>query len=122
MASGLSVPIRVVQGRTVVVDGSDQIDKLINLALSDGTSTNPYNSDVGVQAPLFDLQDAAARAILDRAVRRHFDRLQAGGRAELLDLQIREGDGDDSETVVHILYRDLETDEQRPLTVSIGSK
>lgn len=121
MATGLAVPVRVVQGRAVVLDGPDQLDKLISLAVAEGLSANPYNSDVGVQAPIFDLQDATQRAILDRAVRRHFERLQAGGRAELLQLQINVGD-DDSETLVEIVFRDLETDEQRPVTVKIGSK
>lgn len=120
MARGLAVPIRMVQGRTVMVEGADQIEKLIQLAVAEAASSNPFNTDVGVQAPIFDLQDAAARAILSRRVRQHFDRWQAEGRAELLDLQILE-DSESAETTVEILYRDLETDEERPLQVQIGS-
>lgn len=120
MAQGIAVPVRVVQGRTVVESGSDQIAKLIRLAVAEAASANPFNTDVGVRSPVFDLQGSAARAILDQAVRRHFDRLAAGGRADLLDLRITE-DADTAETIVEITYQDLETDEQRSLSVKAGS-
>ncbi|MFA5123303.1 hypothetical protein [Zavarzinia sp.] len=121
MARGLAIPIRTVQGRVVTVDGADQMDLLVQLILADGENANPFNTDVGTAAGVFDLQDAAQRAILDRRVRQHFDRLYADGRAELLDLSVR-SDDDAGETTVQILYRDLETDEQRPLSVKIGNK
>lgn len=121
MAQGLAIPIRTVQGRTATVAGADQMDLLVQLILADGENANPFNTDVGTAAGVFGLQDAAQRAILSRRVRQHFDRLYADGRAELLDLSVQ-NDDDAGETTVQILYRDLETDEERPLSVTIGSK
>lgn len=119
MAQGLQIPIKAIQGRPVVATGADEVRKIILLAMGDGLSANPFNTDVGVQAPVFALQDGASRAIIDQAVRRHFARLLAGGRAELTDLRIQTDDTK-GETNVGVTYRDLETDEQRDLEISIG--
>lgn len=119
MPTGIAVPMVAVNGRAAVVSGSDQVAKLIELAVSDGSSANPFNTDVGVVAPIFDLQGSGQRAILERAVRDRFAALEAGGRAELLSLQVTESP-DTGETLVDVVYRDLETDERRTFTTRAG--
>lgn len=110
MASGLAIPVRVERGRAVLENGARQMAKLAALAMSDGESTNPFNNDVGINTPVFGVNDRSTRALLGRDIRAHFARFESADRARLVDLQLA---GDvPGELTARVTYLDLETDEE----------
>ena len=113
MARGLAIPVRVSGGRAVLSSGAEQVGKLALLSMSDRDNGNPFNGDVGVEAPVFGLDDVATRTLLRRDIEQHFRRLQAADRAKLVELQFEAGNG---ELTAHVRYVDLETDDEHEVT------
>lgn len=109
MASGISLPIRVANGRLVKDSGETQLKKIISLALADCESGNPFQ-ELGVDpAVIFSLNREEVRAYAKRRVIEVFKRLQAEGRATILSgypVFKQEAEG---ELVCEIKYINLET-------------
>ena len=114
MGSGIAIPVRGLNGRLVLQSGEKQTGKIILLAVGDGDNVNPWNNDVGIQYPVFDLGDPSTQAVVRREIEVHFARLEGALKARLTDLQFEEtGPG---ELTVKVLYQDLETDEERDVS------
>lgn len=116
MASGLSIPMRVVRGRGVIDSGERQMAKLISLAMTEGESDNPFNDDAGIQVPVFDVNLPSTRALVRREIEHHFRRFEADERASLERIETSEGDG---EMIVDLWYIDMETDERHEISKTL---
>lgn len=115
MARGLAIPVRVHNGKAVLVDGAEQMRKIVALGMGDGENANPFNADAGLEVPLFAPDGTASRALVRRGIDRHFARWQADDRAQLDSVTFA---GNRGEVHVEVRYVDLETDE--PQEVSGG--
>ena len=117
---GIAVPTQIVQGRIKLVEKDIQLSKIILLALADGDSMNPFAPDYGINHPVFNVADDVTRSLIKRSIEKHFDRLEAEGRARLERVIMRgslstrtggasgmTGDSGDFEVVVH--YTSLES-------------
>jgi len=117
MATGIAIPVRGLNGRLVLQSGERQTGKIILLAMGDGDNVNPWNNDVGIQYPTFDLADPATQAVVRREIEIHFARFEGELKARLNDLQFEETA--EGELTVRVLYQDLETDEQRDVSLIV---
>ena len=118
---GIAIPVQPIQGRLRISDGEEQMGKIILLALADGDSQNPFAPDYGIDMPVFDVSDGTSRALLRRAVERHFQRWEGGGRAKLNKFFMR-GSTDNmgrasrnGDFEIQIEYTDLETDTEHTI-------
>jgi hypothetical protein len=117
MGTGIAIPVRAIHGRAVPQSGEKQIGKVILLAMGDGDNVNPFNTDVGIQHPVFDLPNPSTQAVIRREVEVHFARFEANLKAKLIDLTFEEtGPG---ELTVSVKYHDLETDEERDVQKAV---
>jgi hypothetical protein len=117
VASGLAIPIRTLNGRLTLQSGERQTGKVILLAMGDGDNENPFNDDVGIQYPVFDLNNPSTQAVVQREIEQHFARFEADLKARLVDIQfVAEAEG---ELTVRIRYQDLETDEEQDVTKTV---
>lgn len=105
---GLAFPVRARNGRLVLVDGAEQVSKLILLSMMDGDSANPWNDDVGLDAPIFDVDTPGTRALVEQRIRDRFARLEADERARLVGISFETGT--EGEVSIRVSYVDLETD------------
>lgn len=108
MATGLTIPLSVSRGRLNTDFGVEQARKLIRLALLDGASENPWNSDAGAPSTTFRADSGALRASIEASVKSHFDRWRQQDRMELLSLKW--STVDDGALAVDLEYRDLDTE------------
>jgi hypothetical protein len=109
---GMSIPVRTVQGRAVLSEGAQKNAEVIALMMADGDSDNPWNSDVGLEAPLFRTDTRVTRGLVDQRIREHFDRLETDERAKLTDLSVEPTEGVPGELDAHVDYVDIETDDE----------
>lgn len=120
MASGLSLPIRCVNGRAAIDVGEDQLKKIIMLTIADCDSDNPYQ-ELGLEPNIvFAVNDTQVRSYARQRIIEAFKRLQSEGRAELLDEAPTFTDAD-GELVCSIKYVNLETTLAEELILSGGS-
>lgn len=115
MATGLSLPIRAINGRAARATGEDHLRKLIMTACADCDSANPYQEDLGIDTQIvFALHAEQVKAFARRRITDAFDRLKAAGLAELRGppsfSKLNEG-----EMVCSIQYINLETTEKQEL-------
>lgn len=113
MSTGISTPLIGIQGRLKLDSGPDQVAKLIGQALGEGTNLNPYNTDAGLQYPLFDLNLPATRALVKRDIEAQFARFEGNLKARLLSVTFQ--DLNPEELGVLVRYVDLETDDEREI-------
>lgn len=118
MTRGIAIPVRTRNGRLVMDEGERQTAKLIVLAVGDGDNENPFNFNVGVQYPLFDLADKTAQANVRRSIEAHFARFKAALKARLVSLSFDTGETS-GEHKVTVRYQDLETDEEQEATRTV---
>lgn len=108
MATGLTLPIAVVNGRVLRSSGTDQLHKVIMLGLAENDSDNPFQ-DIGFNHGVFDVNDPSQAARYTNRIARLFARLEAEGRARLMPGYPKfESVGE--ELIATIKYIDLETD------------
>jgi hypothetical protein len=103
MATGLSLPPRVVRGRLRTDDGESQMRKLIMVAVGSSESANPWNT-AGIAHPVFSLNDGRAQALLKRGIEAHFRRWERARRAKLRTVTFKQDGGT---LYVEVRYRDL---------------
>jgi hypothetical protein len=108
---GLAIPVRASQGRAVISSGDRKNAEVIMLSMASGESTNPFNDDVGLEAPVLHADSAGNRALLTKRIREHFDRLEAADRCKLSSVDVRPADAG-GDQAVHVDYIDIETDEE----------
>lgn len=117
MSTGVSLPVRCLNGRVVLDSGAVENAKIIKLCMGDGENSNPFNN-VGIAHPLFAVMNGGSAALIQRAIEKHFDRLEKDNRAKLESLKLL--DNDSAEASVEVEYIDLETDEAKEVVKSLG--
>jgi len=124
MTTGLKVPLGVnPSGGAAVVEGDENDNKIISLALADDDNENAFQQDIGLgQRMVFDLNDPTIKpSILNRIVR-IFDIFQAQKRYKLMPETILwEEISDKQELILSFRYINLESDEPRTFTRRFGA-
>lgn len=116
--TGIKVPVTADRGRLATEDSGDQLAKVIMLALASGDSNNPWATDEGTQDVVFGLPNNGTRALVERAVRQNFARLERDQRARLTKLAVVEAA--DGVLNVDVSYVDLEARTERDITTRVG--
>ena len=119
MAQGLAVPVRVgPRGGAALSKGDKENGKGILLAMGEGDNEHPWNGDVGLDAPLFSVQQEGVNALVESRIRQHFERLNRGDRAKLMRVEFAsESPG---ELAVGVKYLDIETDEEKTVLKTVA--
>ena len=118
MPTGLKVPVRVNKsgGAAIETNESEQLKKLILLALSEGGDLNPFQS-LGISPDIFSIKDAAFRGRAKRAVEDVLAKFEA-----LITLNPTKplvfDDSVEGEVTVTFEYIDLQTHKVNELTAS----
>src|SRR5438128_1128996 len=110
MSQGLETPVGAEQGRARLVQGEDQLKKVIALALSDGDSDNPFQ-DLGLgNGSIFDINDEDLQAKMRQRVARVFRRFHLERRASLAPgfPTFQPGGADGAELIMTIRYINME--------------
>jgi len=123
MASGLDVPVSAGKdGGAVVVDGGEQIKKLLMIALRPCPSANPFQ-DLGLAGDIiFRINDPLIESEITLEIERLFKFFETRKRARLASRPVysRSKEG---ELTVEIEYVDLETSRAELLSLTLpGAK
>ena len=120
---GLALPAGVdKEGRALVSEGSDQIEKLIKIGVSPGDNDNPFLGEVGIPEKIIFQRDlSVTRGFVERQVRLLFQGLQRESRAVLDKSSPFKWDkGEDGNPTLTVNYFDLEG--QRPSQITLPMK
>lgn len=124
MATGLRIPVGVSPGGGVaLVEGDNQNNKIIKIALGSDASENAFQGDVAIgQSMIFDLSDRTLRARIQRRVEAIFRGFQAQNRFKLVKGSVKfTEDARKQELVMDLKYIDLESDTERDLIRRFGA-
>lgn len=122
MLRGLEIPVVPdPAGRARMIDDeSEQLAKIIALALSDCDSSNPF-VNIGISEDnVFDMNDDSTRARVMEYVERRFDRFRREGRAKLKSVEPDPERNEHGESVLNIVYIDLKTRAPKELKLGLG--
>ena len=104
----------------MIDDESEQLAKIIALALSDCDSSNPF-VNIGISEDnVFDMNDDSTRARVMEYVERRFDRFRREGRAKLKSVEPDPERNEHGESVLNIVYIDLKTRAPKELKLGLG--
>lgn len=118
MYTGIDVPVLGSRGRIATSTGAKENSKVILLSMASGESANPWNDDVGLDAPVFDQDSPDMEGRMQAAIESHFARLQAARRAKLIRVAFEPGD-EDNGVHVRVRYMDMETDREQDLVKEV---
>lgn len=122
MAKGLNLPVGTLQGRAVLIEGEEQLKKVIQLAVSDCESDNPFQEEGIGNDSVFDINDALTEQRLRRRVIDAFRALAAQGRARLdPSYPMFSRDSFNQELWIDIRYINLETTNTEDVQLKVGS-
>lgn len=110
MATGIAIPVRTRNGRTVTEVGDDQLRKVVFLIGSPGDNLNPFHKP-GIVDPTYGLNAPGARGRLHADIRRHFASLERDKRARLLEIKAS-GDAASATAEVTVRYMNSKTDRE----------
>lgn len=121
MPKGLKIPVQVLStGGTATVDGPENDDKIIMMALGDDTNENPWMQNIGLgPQPVFEINDTLARTTIAVKIRSIFDNFEALRRYQLVDGSFNWIGPDDlggveGELILEFKYVSLEAGEEEP--------
>ena len=115
---GLKIPIQFDgQGRLATVRAGDQLQKLIMIALSDHTNSNPFLSQFPNLGLIGQIDNTDIENQVRDAVTKLFDDLNAEDRASLKSLDIVTKQ--DGTLEANVIYQDEEQSEQS-VTIHLG--
>ncbi len=111
---GLMAPLEATAGGGFETEsGSEQTKKIIMLSLDWCPSDNPFNTDVGIEHPVFEVNDEpSTQGRIGIRIQDVFKRLEVEARARLIDIKFA---SEGEEFAVDIEYYDMQTD--RPASV-----
>ncbi len=114
MPTGLAIPIGVNdKGRTAVVTGSENDDKIVLLALGDDSNENAFQQNIGLGVGMvFDPSDVATRAKVVSRITDIFRRFERQKRFKLMDATIQ-WSVKDGDTFIEFWYLNTESDDPR---------
>jgi hypothetical protein len=117
MATGIRLPTRVKNGRLELLGGDNYIRQLVETAMGDSESENPFQ-DVGLgEFMIFDVNDPLSEGEIRDRVERAFDSLE---RDQLARLSSIEFDRVGGEARMFLEYEDLETGKRPTIEVPLG--
>ena len=124
MPTGLKVPVQVLSsGRTATVEGPDNDDKIVTMALGDDSNENPWMQNIGLgPKPVFAINDQLARNVVIIKIRAIFDVFEAQRRYKLVEGSFNwigpddEG-GSEGESILEFKYVSLEAQFEEPRTL-----
>jgi len=106
MAMGIELPTRAVKGRLKRLGGDEYINQLVQVALGDGDSDNPFQ-DLGLgEFMIFAINNEQVDGEIKTKVKAVFSSLESDQLARLLDMKIVD---EENEKKLFLLYQNLET-------------
>lgn len=120
MSSGLRIPVGVNrQGGTSTVEGDDQADKIIRLALSDNDSDNAFQQGIGLgSAAIFSLRNPSFRSLVSVKLTEIFEAFERARLFKLVRTSLRFEAGGPGEQIVRFDFINLESDEVQSFSKS----
>jgi len=117
---GFAVPVQIEHGRVRIADTAEKMHADVVMALLDGDSDNPFNEDVGIDPPVWRLNDHPTKSIVKRQIATRFRRFEKDQRARLEKVDV--SDGIEAGTMdIAVQYRDLELDSNESVRQTSGS-
>lgn len=119
MPKGLALPLDVNSlGRATVVSGSEQLGKLLIIAIQPCSSDNPFQ-DLGLPENLiFDINSPTLHGKLNLAIQNIFASFEKEGRARLRSVNF-ENVSETQELKVFVEYQDLETMQEKEVALML---
>lgn len=114
MPRGLALPIRVGPwGGVATLDGDDNDDKIISLALGSDDNENAFQQDIGLgEGMIFDMSDPLIRGRIVGKIRKIFKKFEIQKRYKLMDDTVRWSEiPDQGDLILSFKYFNLESDE-----------
>jgi hypothetical protein len=119
MPVGLKLPLGVDSlGRAERHGGTDQLRKLLVIALSPCPSSNPFQNLGLPENIIFSINSPNAKAQIDLAIRNIFERFETQGRAKLRSVDFATPT-DEGQLPVIINYQDLETTKDEDISLTL---
>jgi hypothetical protein len=117
MATGIKLPTTIKNGRLELLGGDDYIRQLVETAMGDSDSENPFQ-DIGLgEFMIFDINDPLSEGEIRDRVRKAFASLESDQLARLSSIEFaRRG----AEAVMFLVYEDLETGQRPQIEVPLG--
>ena len=122
MAKGLSLPIRVASwGGLATVQGDDNDDKIIMMALTSDDNENAFQQNIGLgEAMIFELSDSSLRGDLIGRLREIFRKFVLQKRFSLVEDSIRWVDSHDTgDLILEFDYFCMESDEVKTFSKNL---
>lgn len=117
MATGIKLPTEVVNGRLKTIGGDNYIRQLIETAMGDSESENPFQ-DIGLgETMIFDINDELTESKIERRVADIFISLETDQLARLESISF---DRDGSTLKMFVSYEDLETGSRAEIEVPLS--
>lgn len=123
MATGLAMPVGVDNGGGArLVEGSENDDKIVRLALGDDSNENAFQQNIGVGADMvFGISDEQQQARIMRRVNAVFARFEAQKRFLLRRETIKwTRDSVNQELTLEFKYVSVEADEERDFRIDFS--
>lgn len=121
MPKGLKIPVQVLPtGGTATVDGPENDDKIIIMALGDDTNENPWMQDIGLgPQPVFGINDQLARTTIAIKIRSIFEAFEEQRRYKLVEGSFNwigpdDLGGSEGELILEFKYVSLEAGYEEP--------
>jgi hypothetical protein len=114
MSVGLSLPVGVSKsGSAKIVEGEENNNKIISLALGSDDNENAFNQNIGLgDFMVFEIEDPAIRGKIINVIRKLFRNFQIQKRFRLLTDTIEwKNDSVTQELMLEFKYHDLESDD-----------
>ena len=124
MSTGLKIPISVNPiGGVALVNGDDNDNKIIKLALSDDDNENAFNQDIGLGADMiFDINAPTSKSKIMVRIQRIFSKFRTEKRYKLLKNTIAWTDDSENQvTSLSFRYLNLESDEEQTYEQKFGA-
>jgi len=117
MATGIKLPTTVKNGRLELLGGDDYIRQLVETALGESDSENPFQ-DIGLgEFMIFDINDPLSEGEIRDRVTKAFASLETDQLARLSSIEF---DRVGHEARMYIEYEDLETGKRPEIEVPLG--
>ncbi len=122
MPAGLGLPVRVNgNGGAVVIDGVEQDDKIVRMAMADNSSNNAFQQGIGFGPfPIFRIDDAQVRIAIIQRVREIFRVLEKEERFKLREETAEFKKEEEGELIFEFQYLSLRADQERTFSTTVN--
>ncbi len=122
MPAGLSLPVAVNgNGGVQVIDGVEQDDKIVRMAMADNSSNNAFQQGIGFGAfPVFRIDDSQTRILIIQRIREIFRTLEKEERFKLREETVEFKKEEEGELVLSFQYLSLRADQERTFSTTVN--